>query len=265
MITIRKLRSLPEDTRMRKVIRLLESNRQQTPLERSYLIELCLLVTESNEKRVGDFTRRCSENLISCLKEDREYEFALDDLRYSLASDFNMTSGDWDFVDDTAKLDPSGRAIRPFSVLLDRIRSPFNVGSIFRTSDSFGVKEILLTPLCADVNHSRTKRSAAGCLDSVPYRILEETSILSKLEGREVFALELGGKSVDTFEFPEDGVMIVGSEELGVSPALLEYAKHSAGIVSIPLFGSKGSLNVSTAFSIAMYWWMHTKGKTDQL
>ncbi len=108
MITIRKLRSLPEDTRMRKVIRLLESNRQQTPLERSYLIELCLLVTESNEKRVGDFTRRCSENLISCLKEDREYEFALDDLRYSLASDFNMTSGDWDFVDDTAKLDPSG-------------------------------------------------------------------------------------------------------------------------------------------------------------
>jgi len=260
MITIKKLKSLPEDTKMRKVIRLLQMSQHSSSIELSYVIQLCEIIISSDEQRVSERSRHQSALLMRTISEQKEYTFALNDLTYLLASDFNMTFGDWDFVDEADRLDASRRIVHPFTVLLDRIRSPFNVGSIFRTSDSFAVDEILLTPMCADVHHPRTKRSSAGCLDSVPYQVLEEEKILSLIEGRNVFALELGGVSVDTFDFPEDGVMVVGSEELGVSPTLLERARESAGIVSIPLSGTKGSLNVSTAFSIAMYWWMLRRG-----
>jgi TrmH family RNA methyltransferase len=67
--------------------------------------------------------------------------------------------------------------------------------------------------------------------------------------------MELGGTALADFAFPEEGVMIVGSEELGTSPELLSIADSSLGRVSIPLAGSKGSLNVSVAFGIVLQSW----------
>jgi TrmH family RNA methyltransferase len=60
---------------------------------------------------------------------------------------------------------------------------------------------------------------------------------------------------MEQFSFPLRGIMIAGSEELGVSPEALAAADASLGRVSIPSFGAKGSLNVSTAFGIAMQAW----------
>jgi TrmH family RNA methyltransferase len=70
-----------------------------------------------------------------------------------------------------------------------------------------------------------------------------------------VFALELGGTSIDRFEFPRSGVVLVGSEELGLSPDALRLADRQFGRVSIPLGGAKRSLNVSVAFGILMHAW----------
>jgi TrmH family RNA methyltransferase len=93
---------------------------------------------------------------------------------------------------------------------------------------------------------------------------LDENKALESLKGQNVFALELGGQNIDQFKFPEEGVVIIGSEELGVSVPFLKAADESYGRVSIPLFGSKGSLNVSVAFGILIYKWhsaVATKGK----
>jgi TrmH family RNA methyltransferase len=73
--------------------------------------------------------------------------------------------------------------------------------------------------------------------------------------GTSFFALETGGIELEDFAFPKDGVMIAGSEELGVSPMALAAADASLGRVSIPVFGAKGSLNVSVAFGIVMNAW----------
>ncbi|MDA3822350.1 MAG: TrmH family RNA methyltransferase [Bacteroidales bacterium] len=256
MITIKKLNSLPEDTKIRKVIRLLESFTHDKNIDRTYLIDVCNIIVSSNEKRVSDETKDKAHTLMFMMQEKDVDTWLLSDLLFLLMSDMKMSVGDWDFVDDDNQLDADKRTHFPISVVLDRIRSPFNVGSMFRSADSFATSHIYLTTPCAEVSHPRTLRSAAGCTHCVPYTTGTPSQIIELIQDKPVFALEVGGNELETFSFPPHGVMIVGSEELGVSPELLEIAKSSLGVVSIPLFGTKGSLNVSTAFSIAMYSWV---------
>jgi TrmH family RNA methyltransferase len=68
-----------------------------------------------------------------------------------------------------------------------------------------------------------------------------------------VVALEIGGAPLQTFQFPVEGVLLVGSEELGLSAPALAVA--GAGRVSIPMVGAKRSLNVAVAFGIVMQAW----------
>jgi tRNA C32,U32 (ribose-2'-O)-methylase TrmJ len=70
-----------------------------------------------------------------------------------------------------------------------------------------------------------------------------------------VFSLESGGTPIGEFEFPDRGVCLLGSEELGLSPAALSLADRSAGRCTIPLFGGKGSLNVGVAAGILLSHW----------
>jgi len=70
-----------------------------------------------------------------------------------------------------------------------------------------------------------------------------------------VFALELGGTPLDKFKFPKQGTVLIGSEELGLSPEALALADAGLGRVSIAMAGAKRSLNVATAFGILMQKW----------
>jgi TrmH family RNA methyltransferase len=66
--------------------------------------------------------------------------------------------------------------------------------------------------------------------------------------------LETGGTAINEFVFPKQGIVIIGSEELGVSPEALERATY--GRVTIPMKGIKASLNVGVAFGILMQAWV---------
>jgi TrmH family RNA methyltransferase len=158
---------------------------------------------------------------------------------------------DWDFIDSGGKLDSAMR--RPFPgmrVYLEDIRSPFNVGAMFRVCESFGVEKLWLSPLCADPRHPRALRTSMGCVDILPWERADLESLDSPC-----FALETGGTDMADFVFPQTGILIVGSEELGVSPVALAKADASLGRVSITTYGAKGSLNASVAFGIAMQKW----------
>ena len=87
---------------------------------------------------------------------------------------------------------------------------------------------------------------------SLPWEV-RELDTLSAEEG--LFALELGGVPVDRFVFPARGMVLVGSEELGLSPEAIRLADQGRGRVSIPLAGAKRSLNVAVAFGILMQAW----------
>ena len=74
-----------------------------------------------------------------------------------------------------------------------------------------------------------------------------------------IFALETGGTDINEFKFPKEGICIIGSEELGVSPEALNIATY--GRVSIPMKGLKASLNVGVAFGILMQKWVESLTK----
>jgi TrmH family RNA methyltransferase len=134
---------------------------------------------------------------------------------------------------------------------LEDIRSPFNVGSIFRTAEALGFEELILSPECADPLHPRARRTSMGTVERMPWR-RAPISALADMEG--AFALEVGGTAIQDFEFPLPGVVVLGSEELGVSQKALSLCSH--GRVEIPLVGTKASLNVATAFGIAGFTWL---------
>ncbi len=145
-------------------------------------------------------------------------------------------------------------------VYAEDIRSPFNLGSIYRTAEAFGAEGLFLSPFCTDENHQRAQRSAMGCYKYVKTKRCSLDDLPNDLP---IFALETGGTPINEFAFPENGIVIVGSEELGVSPEALK--KASYGCVSIPLTGIKASLNVGVAFGILMQsWTAHLLSQTQK-
>lgn len=176
---------------------------------------------------------------------------AVNRLRRSLEAHAGVSPSDWDFADPVGlRLDAAARRFFPgVMAYLDDIRSPFNVGSIFRTADAFGVAELLVSPFTADPHHPRAQRSAMGASTVVPWH---RASIDELPDSLPWIALELRGESLDTFVFPQRGLLFVGSEELGVSPQALRRCTHR---VSIPMLGAKGSLNVGVAFGVFMNAW----------
>jgi TrmH family RNA methyltransferase len=251
MITIRKLLTLKGNTRLRKIASILREAEAGMEISQSFVTEALTLIPEARAF-VSEAEIERIRNASSLSEEG--VRRSLNTIRYRILSSLGASPGDWDFLipgsgeNGTMRLDTAQRRVFPISVYLEDIRSPFNVGSIFRTSESFGVSRIYISPDTASPLHPRAARTARGC--GIPW----ETAPLSVCGTEaQVFCLELGGECIDEFQFPERGMVIIGSEELGVSPEAL--ALTGKRRVSIPLYGAKGSLNVSVAFGILMYAW----------
>ena len=196
-----------------------------------------------------------SENTQPVLPAD--FRRVLNSIKHLLFAKTGRDQADWDFLSGEGCLDPAKRQVFPgMRLYLEDIRSPYNVGAMFRTAESFGVEKIILSPFCADPKHSRAQRTAMGCIDIIPW---ERQELFSKEETSRfpypVFALETGGIPINEFTFPKKGLLICGSEELGVSPLALAAADASLGRVSVPVYGAKASLNVSVALGIAIQAW----------
>ena len=136
-------------------------------------------------------------------------------------------------------------------VYAEDIRSPFNVGSIFRTAEAMGCEKVYISPNCTNPEQTKAVRSGMGCIETLGYT---RCSLDELPADKPVFVLETGGTPIKEFKFPKEGIVIIGSEELGVSPEALKRA--TAGTVSIPMTGLKASLNVGVAFGILMQEWI---------
>lgn len=137
------------------------------------------------------------------------------------------------------------------SVYAEDIRSPFNVGSIFRTAEAMGCDKVYISNGCTDPAQSHAVRSGMGCIETMGWT---RCSLDELPQDKPVFVLETGGTPLNEFKFPKEGIVIIGSEELGVSPEALKRASY--GRVTIPMTGLKASLNVGVAFGILMQAWV---------
>lgn len=144
---------------------------------------------------------------------------------------------------------------RSILLLAHNIRSLWNVGSLFRTSDAFGVEKIYLTGYTATPPRREISKTALGAEDSVPWaseRDPVKAIKMLKKKGFAIVALEQAKRAVDlaTYQPPSKVCLIVGHEVLGVPKELL---KLCDAIVHIPMHGTKESLNVSVAAGIALH------------
>jgi len=135
-------------------------------------------------------------------------------------------------------------------VYAEDIRSPFNLGSVFRTAEAMGAEKVYISPFCTDPAQTRAVRSGMGCIETLGWERKKLEELPADIP---VFVLETGGTPIEQFTFPEKGICIIGSEELGVSPQALQRATY--GRVTIPMKGLKASLNVGVAFGILMQKW----------
>jgi len=271
MIPLFRLEKLPPAQRLGKLAkifseaerRLLEAGALSLT-EREYLrgaaaLALALPEGPAGQAALGPAAREALEAerpvLTAPEPERQELRRGINRIRHLLLAAAGRQSADWDF--DLPLSAGAGKVFAGMWVYLEDIRSPFNVGAMFRTAASFGVERLWLSPFCADPRHPRALRSAMGCVDALPWERSPLPPLLKEeeMEKMPVFALETHGTPVDQFPFPRRGLMVVGSEELGASPEALALAAASLGRVSIPTVGAKGSLNVSTAFGIAAYAW----------
>ena len=145
----------------------------------------------------------------------------------------------------------------PLIVVLDHVRSLYNVGSVFRSSDAFCVESIYLCGITATPPQVEIHKTALGAEDSVDWKYYDDTkSAVRDLKecGVEVLAVEQveGSTMLQSFQ-PQKGkryAIILGNEVKGVQQEVVDLCD---GCIEIPQFGTKHSLNVSVTAGILIW------------
>ena len=144
----------------------------------------------------------------------------------------------------------------PVDVVLDNIRSAYNVGSIFRTADAARIRHIYITGYTPTPEHRSVAKTALGAEHTVPWSHAPNAfALLDQLraDGVTLAALEQTDtpthiESVTAERFPL--AFVLGNEVSGVQQEILDRCDLA---LEIPQYGAKHSLNVSVAFGIAAY------------
>lgn len=145
---------------------------------------------------------------------------------------------------------------KKFVLILPNIRSGHNVGAMFRTADGVGVDKIYITGYTPYPPHKAIDKVSLGAEKSVAWeRVHNTVPLLKRLkkEGYCLVALEQTPKSVSMYTWkPKTPIaLVVGNEVTGVTKNIL---KQCDMVVHLPMRGTKNSLNVSVAASVAMYY-----------
>ena len=148
----------------------------------------------------------------------------------------------------------------PVVVVLDDVRSMYNVGSVFRTSDAYRVECIYLCGITACPPHAEIHKTALGAEESVDwiyFSSAEEAVSDLKRRGYKVFAVEQAEGSIsfplptDTFdELPDGYGLVFGNEVKGVHQEVVDLCD---GCIELPQYGTKHSLNVATVAGIVIW------------
>lgn len=161
-------------------------------------------------------------------------------------------------------LDPTGlkrlhrdwrrKTTQEISLILDSVQTPYNVGTIIRTSAALGVKEMWLVGATESPNHPKTNKTAMGTQRYVEWTAVEtptEAIKAARSAGYTMVGIELADDAAPLHEVDLSGkvCLVVGHEDRGLSKEALPLC-DSVGY--IPQVGKVGSLNVGVAASIAI-------------
>lgn len=145
---------------------------------------------------------------------------------------------------------------KPIVVVMDQIRSMHNVGSVFRTADAFLINGICLCGFTPQPPHRDIHKTALGATDSVDWLYYEETADAVnalKEQGYKVYAIEQTEGSIPLNQFEKNNepiAFVFGNEVDGVDQTVIELCD---GVIEIPQWGMKHSLNISVAAAVVLW------------
>lgn len=143
----------------------------------------------------------------------------------------------------------------PVTVVVDSLRSAFNVGGVLRTAECFGVAEVIFCGYSPLPDQTQVVRAALGAEQLVPWRHVEnirDCVLELKRAGICCYALETVAEApcVSDFAWEFPCALILGNERFGLDPDVVSLCNSA---VRIQLYGAKNSLNVVSAFAVAAY------------
>ena len=143
----------------------------------------------------------------------------------------------------------------PVHVVLDNLRSAYNVGSAFRTCDACAVTHLHLCGMSAHPPHKKIAKTSLGAFEYVPWTYYERTAdAIAALheQGIPVVAVEVAPGAVPhtAFDWPNPVAIVFGNEVTGINEKNL---RRTDATICIPMAGYKNSINVATAFGVVLY------------
>lgn len=146
----------------------------------------------------------------------------------------------------------------PIVVVLDNVRSAYNVGSVFRTADGFPIDGIYLCGITGHPPHKEIAKTALGSTETVSWKYFKSTlDAVAELKGAgyQVYAIEQaeGSKSLRNFELETSNLklaLVFGHEVDGVQQAVIDVCD---GCIEIPQGGTKHSLNIAVSAGVVLW------------
>lgn len=149
----------------------------------------------------------------------------------------------------------AGGAPMPLTVVADCMRSAFNLGGVFRTAECLGVSRVWVCGYTAEPSQPQVAQAAMGTERLIPWQVwprVGDALEALRAEGVARVALETvrDAPTHETFPWTFPCALILGNERFGLDPETL---RQVDGVVRIPVYGRKNSLNVVTAFAVCGY------------
>ena len=151
----------------------------------------------------------------------------------------------------------------PVAVVLDNVRSLYNVGSVFRNCDAFAVSTLCLCGITGHPPHREIQKTALGATETVQWKYYQHTiDCVSQLkqDGFKVFAIEQTHGSIQLqdirAQIGEKNAFIFGNEVEGINEKVLECCD---ACIEIPQYGTKHSLNVAVSCGVVLWHYTATQ------
>jgi len=141
-------------------------------------------------------------------------------------------------------------------IVLDNIRSVFNVGSIFRSADGAGsVKKIYLCGMTSDIDNPKLEKTALGAIEMVPSEHYDSTQeALEEIRAKNIpiYSVELteDAENFQRVKYPQKLALVFGHEKMGVDKSILNSSDKK---IFVTMRGKKESLNVANCATAVLY------------
>lgn len=135
-----------------------------------------------------------------------------------------------------------------FSLVLDDIRDPGNLGTIIRTADWYGIRQVVASEETADVYNPKVINATMGSFLRVSVHYVALENFLSTVKVP-VYGTFLEGEDIHRVPFGKGGLLVIGNESRGISPGVSRLVTKK---VTIPRYGQAESLNASVATAVLL-------------